>query len=489
MQSLQKQPDLKKRRIPVDANGQISLRDLHDILDELARNNLGATAIQDENGILRGFRMNISQGYRTEMFYDGEWRTAPTPAEQYRPAENAVRQPTAVSDVTGHLLLSTAHTDTVASPCAPGAIIYGNASSKWAAMAHPGAAGSMLHTTSTTAFVWTTAPRIADAGSIGFVTNGNISRAGANLLSINNSLCFQGDTTCSLYKYAAGTIGIFGRGYINSTIGIGIAPGTDRGIACYFAQSALAASYGMVIRSDVTYAGGAYSSTTYGVYATARHSAAQANTGNPGLVGFGGLVEHNVDNQTISNVYGVYALIGSTSGTPTARVFTNAYGFYTTNYLPTGSSVVNWYGFYMPNVTDGTTSTWGIYIADTSAKSYFAAQTQHAVGSAATPGIAGIGYLTTGFYWAAGPLMSVAVSGAEVLRWGAAQSLAISGSAATPSIGGISYSTTGFYWAAGPTLGFAVSGASIATMAANDVRLNHLKIVDNGSKCTLSRVA
>jgi hypothetical protein len=66
---------------------------------------------------------------------------------------------------------------------------------------------------------------------------------------------------------------------------------------------------------------------------------------------------------------------------------------------------------------------------------------------------------------------------------------AAAGSAAAPSVMCGTYTTTGLYWAAGPTLGLAVGGASIMTLAANDVRINHLKITSAGATVTLAYVA
>jgi hypothetical protein len=55
---------------------------------------------------------------------------------------------------------------------------------------------------------------LGDPAAFRWSTNGSISRAGANLLSANNQLCFQGDTTAKLYKQAVGTMGLTGHFYL-----------------------------------------------------------------------------------------------------------------------------------------------------------------------------------------------------------------------------------------------------------------------------------
>ncbi|HUT62181.1 MAG TPA: hypothetical protein VNA25_30445 [Phycisphaerae bacterium] len=281
------------------------------------------------------------------------------------------------SALPAHNLLSVYHGDTAANAPLAGALIYGNGTPAWDRLAHPGAAGYMLHATGAGTLAWTTAPRIADAGSFGFLTNGNISRVGANLLSVNNQLCFQGDATAYFYSYAAGAVGTTGNLYVSGVVGIGVAPGAAYQLYVTCANAADASAFGVFI-NVVNSNAAALTFPTYGQVVVNRRSSAFSVTGD--MFGSFSRVLLSGNNATISNAY--INLSEVQTGAGVARVFTNAYLYYARTNIAAGGSIDTLYGFYMPACT-GTTR-WGVYIADTGAGNVFAGWLNVGSGTAAT---------------------------------------------------------------------------------------------------------
>lgn len=111
----------------------------------------------------------------------------------------------------------------------------------------------------------------------------------------------------------------------------------------------------------------------------------------------------------------------------------------------------------------------------------------HPDGAAATPSVTFTNFSTTGFFAASGPVMGVAVGGAEVGRWTASSLtiaqplLAPNGAVGAPSVSFTNFSTSGLYAAAGPIVVMAISGAEVARWAAAAVTLSQPLLTANGA--------
>ena len=218
-----------------------------------------------------------------------------------------------------HALLSATHHDTVAGPPVSMALVYGNATPAWER---------------TSGLYW---DEPNDRLGIGAVPS---------------------------YP-----LHIVGQGYFTTQVGVGATPSST--IASRASVSATSDALYSAFGGSVSPGTGAiFTAALYGINVDARQSQSFNMTGvSPaGLTGVWGKAIITADNATVSAAIGIRGFIQTTAGA--ARAFTTAYLFYGDTSIAAGGSIGTLYGFYMAACTG--TVRWGVYIADTTAPSYFA---------------------------------------------------------------------------------------------------------------------
>jgi hypothetical protein len=209
---------------------------------------------------------------------------------------------------------------------------------------------------------------------------------------------------------------VTGQVRITSQLGIGITPSVNRGINAFFSQTVAATdALGGYVIGQNDYAAGAQSGAAYGWLSEAKQNQATILAE---AIGYHGGVTISIDDGTITTAYVMRARINlpaAAAGHP--RTITTAYMYGMSLAFGANDVIGTLYGFHMPSVS--ATTKWGVYIADTAANSYFAAQAQFAVGAVGAPGQAWIGDLTTGRYHPAASTDAVTIAGVERFRVGA----------------------------------------------------------------------
>jgi hypothetical protein len=212
---------------------------------------------------------------------------------------------------------------------------------------------------------------------------------------------------------AAYPLDVTGQGYISTQLGVGAAPSADQAVLATHTQATNALSIGVGSNAVVTYAAGNFTSAAYGYLGGAYYrGGATASTG-LGIRGIEARIGINTATGTVTSGAAILANIRSDTNGVTGT-FTTAYGVYAYTSQGTGSTLTigTLYGFYMPACT-GTTR-WGVYIADTAANSYFAAQVQGPAGSVGAPSFANNANIDCGWYFPANGIGGV-INGTEYL--------------------------------------------------------------------------
>jgi len=211
------------------------------------------------------------------------------------------------------------------------------------------------------------------------------------------------------------TLDVTGQARITTNLGVGTTPNSSRAINALLTGTWVGDLVGGYAIGQNDYAAGAQTGTVYGWLSEAKQNQATilANA-----IGYQGGVTISIDDGTITTAFAVRARINlpaAAAGHP--RTITTAYMYGMSQAFGANDVIGTLYGFHMPSVS--ATVKWGVYIADTAANSYFAAQTQHANGSAGAPGIAWIGRLTDGLFSVASSAQAVTLAGVERFRWSA----------------------------------------------------------------------
>jgi len=240
------------------------------------------------------------------------------------------------------------------------------------------------------------------------------------------------------YLYVGGRLGIAdsspdypldvdGQARVTDQLGVGTTPGAVTAVLASIEGTTNAAHHGVLASAANGYPS-QFTQQIYGAYFTAAHDAASQLASNSigGLRGVYGNVTITADDATVTRGVAGLFRINTTSGSN--REFTNAHGIRLDTVLGVGGSVGNYYGVYIyPTVGSGSIDTtygvymptcggdnrWGVYIADTGAKNYFAGQVQVPAGAVSSLGVAFIGDLDTGWYHPSADVQAWVTSGSE----------------------------------------------------------------------------